>query len=151
MILSSIREFRRYRGLNSRFGTLANALESLGLATLAPGRHDVLGDDLYVIASPQAKTQPSTKLEAHRRYVDVHLPLDGSESIGWAPTESMLDPEAPFDVDRDFGCFRDSFLSVLVVAPGQLAVFFPEDAHAPLLGDGKFVHKCVFKVLVDDT
>ena len=149
MILCSMRDFGRYEGLNTRFGALADVLETQNLRDFSVGRHDILGDKLYVIAAPQAATQPVVMLEAHRRYIDVHVSLDGTDGIGWAPLDMLLTEDAPFDGERDFVCYREPHLSIHLVTAGSLAVFFPEDAHAPLLGDGHLVHKCVFKVLVD--
>lgn len=149
MILCSLRDFCRYEGLNSRFGALADVLETQNLREFSVGRHDILGDKLYVVAAPQAATQPVVLLEAHRRYIDVHVTLDGMDGIGWAPLDMLTTEDAPFDDERDFVNFRDPHVSLHLVTPGNLAVFFPEDAHAPLLGDGHLVHKCVFKVLLD--
>jgi biofilm protein TabA len=150
MILSTIRDFRRYQGLNSRFGVLADLLSVQNLAELSAGRHDLVGDDLYVIASPQAQTRPTAMLEAHRRCIDVQIVIAGIEAMGWAPLSSLVAPDQPFDTVKDIVFFRDSPQSVHSVGAGHLAIFFPEDAHAPLLGDGHQVHKCVFKIRVDD-
>lgn len=149
MILSKICDFRRYEGLNCRFGALADALEAGDLRNLAPGRHDILGEELYVVVSPFAATRPSTVFEAHRRYVDVHVVLDGVDAIGWAPLDSLEQQNTEYASEQDCMSFSDPPASVHLITPGNLAIFFPEDAHAPLLGDGHLVHKCVFKVLAD--
>lgn len=149
MILSKIRDFRRYEGLNCRFGALADALEAGDLRNLAPGRHEILGEELYVVVSPCAATRPSNAFEVHRRYVDVHVVLDGVDAIGWAPLHSLRQQSSAYEAENDCACFSDPPESVHLVTPGNLAVFFPEDAHAPLLGDGHLVHKCVFKVLAE--
>jgi len=133
MLLCAKDDFRRYAALNSRFEALAR----------------LLGDELHVVSAPEAVTRPTAMLEAHRRYIDVQLLLEGAEGIGWAPLRSLSTEAEPFDTERDIVFFRDPPLGVHQVTPGHLAVFFPEDAHARLLGDGHRVHKCVFKVLVD--
>jgi biofilm protein TabA len=150
MILCCIRDFQRYVCLNSRFGALSKALDPDALKRLLPGRHDVVGDELYVMASPEAATRPTAMLEVHRRYIDVHVVLNGQEIIGWSPLSALASPDKPFDLEHDFGCFRDPHASAHPLVAGQLMVCFPEDAHAPLLGSGSLVQKCVFKVLVDD-
>jgi beta-galactosidase beta subunit len=45
------------------------------------------------------------------------------------------------------GFFYDRPTTWLTLSAGQFAVFFPEDAHAPLAGQGG-VHKAVVKVAV---
>ena len=149
MILCSIHEFRRYLGQNSRFARLANAMEPARLSTLEKGRRDIAGEELFVIASPDAVTRETAMLEAHRKYIDVHVLLEGTESMGWAPLGTLSVEDKPFDVENDFVCFRDPYKCTFALEPRTIAVFFPEDAHAPLLGNGHRVHKCVFKVLVD--
>lgn len=149
MILSKVRDFRRYEGLNCRFGALADALEAGNLRNLEPGRHEILGEELYVVASPCAVTRPNSLLEVHRRYIDVHIVLDGDDTIGWAPLDSLREQAEVYDSELDRANFVDPLTSIHLVTPGHLAVFFPEDAHAPLLGDGRLVHKCVFKVLAE--
>jgi biofilm protein TabA len=151
MILSTVRDFRRYQGLNRRFGVFCEFLAAQNLAELTPGSHEIAGDDLYVIASPEAQTRPTARLEAHRRYIDVHVVIAGTEGMAWAPLGSLVAEDQPFDEAKDIVFYRDSYLSALSVGAGHLAVFFPEDAHAPLLGDGNLIHKCVFKIRVDDT
>lgn len=150
MLLCHRGDFRRCTGLNSRFGALAEALDRQDFTALPEGRRDLLGDELYVLGAPQAVTRPSALLEAHRRYIDVQLVLEGTEGMGWAPLRCLSTETEPYDAERDIVFFREPPVSVHQLSPGYLVVFFPEDAHAPLLGDGHRVHKCVFKVLVDE-
>lgn len=149
MIHCSISDFRRYQSLNSRFPALADFLESGKLDALGLGRHEILGDDLFVIVSPDAVTRNSAPLEVHDRYADVHVLMAGAECMGWAPRAQLQQQDAPFDAERDFVYYQDDYAADFCLNPGQLVVFFPEDGHAPLLGEGESVHKAVFKVRVD--
>ena len=49
----------------------------------------------------------------------------------------------PYDPIKDIVFFRDAPENLITVRAGQLIVFFPEDAHAPLIGDGGIVRKLV--------
>lgn len=149
MILCSIHDFRRFCGLNPHFDRLADLLEQHPLKALAKGRHEFVADRLFAIASPLAETRSSAMLEVHRRYIDVHVTFEGVDNIGWTPLSGLTMADAPFNVESDFQCFRDEYTSIFPVAAGQLMVCFPEDAHAPLLGKGELVHKCVLKIAVD--
>jgi biofilm protein TabA len=151
MLLCRQADFARYATLHPRFDALARLLETQDFAALPEGRHDLEGDDLYVVSAPQAVTRPEARLEAHRRYVDVQWVVRGTEGMGWAPLGALSIESAPYDAEGDIVFFRDPPLGVHTVTAGCLVVFFPEDAHAPLLGDGNRVHKCVFKVRVDST
>ncbi len=87
-------------------------------------------------------------MEVHRRYVDVQLCLIGDEQIGWRPLAQCAAPQGPFDCERDIQFFNDRPETWLALRPGLFAIFFPDDAHAPLAGEGE-VRKAVFKLAVD--
>ncbi len=81
-------------------------------------------------------------LEAHRRYIDIHVPLQGAETIGWADC-GKLKYSRGYDDDKDIEFFGDAAMTALHVAPGQIAVFFPDDAHAPNIGLGNHRKLCI--------
>lgn len=106
------------------------------------------GDALYV--SPFegiGKERHEAKLEAHRRYVDLQLLIEGSEEIGWTPLSSCHHEVAPYSEEKDIIFYKDPVRDFLKLAPGYFAVFFPEDAHAPLVGEE--IKKLVFKFSVE--
>ncbi|WP_221031898.1 YhcH/YjgK/YiaL family protein [Actomonas aquatica] len=89
------------------------------------------------------------RFEAHDQYVDLQAVLSGEEAMevtaraGLAVTEDLLaDKDVVFLADR-------AAVSRWVVAPGEIAVFFPGDAHKPSLAAGAapvLAHKTVVKV-----
>ncbi len=101
-----------------------------------------------VIATDPGRGRSGAKLEIHRKYIDIQLVLSGNEEIGWKPTLACSQPEADFDASRDLGFFRDSPALWLPMTADTFAVFFPEDAHAPLGGEGP-LRKAIAKVLVE--
>ncbi len=150
MILCPVKEFRRYVTLHPLFPAVADFLERTDLATLPEGRTDLQGDALYVSHSPQARTRPAAEapLEAHRTYIDVQVVLEGTDTLGWSPLDACRDIAVPYDAAKDILFFREPPQSHVRLQPGELAVFFPEDAHAPLIGGGETVKKSVVKVRV---
>jgi biofilm protein TabA len=150
MILASQAEFRRFLGLNPRFPQVAEFLDRPDLASLPEGRLDLDGDDLFVISVPEARTRPVSEalLEAHRTYIDVQVVLEGVDVAAWAPLESCHQVEMAYDPGKDVSLFRDVPVSHVAIHAGCLAIFFPEDAHAPLIGAGETVRKVIFKVRV---
>jgi YhcH/YjgK/YiaL family protein len=148
MILASIRDFRSFSALHPFFPRLADFLERQDLAAVPEGRTVLDGEELFVIASHAACTRALTEapLEAHRNYIDVQVVLSGIDTMGWSPLLKCTEITAPFDVERDIEFYADPPMNLVTVPAGCLAIFFPEDAHAPLIGDGHSVHKLVFKV-----
>ena len=96
----------------------------------------------------QGKGPTGTKLEAHRRYIDIQYSISGADVIGWKQLSTCRDPEQAYDDKSDCQLFRDAPDSWVAVPSGSFGIFFPEDAHAPAAADGP-IHKIVLKVAVD--
>lgn len=97
---------------------------------------------------PHLMPPEKSELEAHRKYIDIHVPLKDVETIGWAPVAALKYPHGEYDETRDICFFGDSATSLLHVRVGQIAIFFPEDAHAPNIGIGNHKKLCI-KIPVD--
>ena len=135
------------QGLERVFEYLART----DLASLPLGRTTVEGDDVYVMLS-EAETRPAEQVpfEAHRRYIDIQLVVQGQESIGVTPLAGLVTTE-PYDAARDIEFFAAPQTSeTLALRAGDFAVFTPGDAHRPGLHlDGPHVsRKAVVKVSV---
>ena len=100
-----------------------------------------------------AKTKPllrpveQARLEVHDRYIDVQVPLSGTESFGVRPRNECLLPDGDMDRDNDIMFYKDPIETIINVKAGEVVVFPPDTAHAPLIGEGG-IHKAVFKVRV---
>jgi YhcH/YjgK/YiaL family protein len=88
------------------------------------------------------------RLEAHRRYIDIQLVLEGDEQMGWKPLADCHNPVSEHSEERDIRFFHDAPASWVAVPPDHFCIFFPEDAHAPLVASG-MVRKVIFKVAVN--
>lgn len=117
---------------------------------IVQGRYDIDAHDYANVESPVLRTREDAPLEAHRRYIDIHIPLDNTETIGWAPTDALTRIVTPgYNAERDIAFYEDKAQTFLDVQPGQCAVFFPEDAHAPNIGiPGKKHRKICVKIAV---
>lgn len=121
-----------------------------GLAGLSDGRYPIDGDMVFALVQrydTAAAAEP--RFEAHRDYIDVQYLASGSEVIGWAPLPAVKISE-PYDGGRDVCFGRAAAWTPLRLGPGELAVLYPEDAHAPRLAAGAPgpVVKVVVKVAV---
>lgn len=96
----------------------------------------------------QGKPREMARLEAHRKYIDIQLVLEGDETMGWKPLVDCVDAVSEHSAEKDIRFFRDAPASWIAVPPGHFCIFFPEDAHAPLVGTGA-LHKVIFKVAVE--
>lgn len=148
MILATLAEADRYAALHPLFSRAFDFLRNTDLKTLAPGRHDVRGEQLFAIVEAcDSRTRAEAKLECHRRYIDIQLVLEGVDEMGWKPVAACVDPATDYDAARDIRFFNDTPFNWIVTPPGAFCLFFPEDAHAPLVGQGR-IRKVVMKIAV---
>lgn len=147
MILDTLARGAAYAALHPHFAKAFEFLCRGDLATLADGRYELEGDQLFVLVmTADGRGQQGAKLEVHRRYIDIQVVLTGEDTMGWSPLAGCRD-SLGFDEAKDVGFFGGSPEAWLRVGPGRFAVFWPEDVHAPLAGTGS-VRKAVVKVVV---
>lgn len=148
MILSTLDNANGYLSLHPLFARAFEFLRDTDLNALPPGKHVIDGDKLFAIVEHCAgRTRAEAKLECHRRYIDIQLVLAGEDEMGWKPVGECLDPETDYNETRDIRFFNDAPSSWVSTPSGSFCIFFPEDAHAPLVSDG-FIRKLVVKVAV---
>lgn len=97
----------------------------------AEGRIDIEGDDLYaMVVSYDTSPADERLFEAHKRYIDVQILLQGSERLDVAFTGGTV--TKPYEDDSDAILFGDALeFSSLVLTPGTFAILFPHDIHRP--------------------
>jgi len=149
MLIDYLQNADRYAplhpGLEGGFAFLRRA----DVAQLPDGRHEIDGDRLFAIVSrDQGRGREKSLLEAHRRYIDIQFVISGEDFIGWLPIADCQRVSSPYDAEKDMELFFDRPATWLAVSSGGFAVFYPEDAHAPLATRGP-IHKAVVKVAVD--
>jgi len=147
VILDRLERSALYEPLHKGFAAAFEFLSRDDLANIPVGKHAIVGDLVYVLVSMDQGRGPTSRLEAHRKYVDVQYVIAGDERMGWRPIEGLATTE-PYDATKDIEFFADKPSTWFAVEPGQFAIFFPTDAHAPLAGTGA-IHKAVVKVAVD--
>lgn len=149
MIVDYLRNADRYGPMQPGFARGFAFLRRTDLTQLPDGQHDIDGDHLFAIVSrTQGRGREQSLLEVHRRYIDIQFVISGSDCIGWMPTADCRRESEPYDADKDLGFFFDRPATWLEIPTGVFAIFYPEDAHAPLATQGS-IHKVVIKVAVD--
>lgn len=150
MILDILKNRDRYIGHWDGFQQAFAFLLQPNLAELAAGRYEIDGTRVFALVSkgPGRKRQDGL-LEVHRNYIDIQHVIAGTDEMGWRAKAACASPAAPYDPEKDIQFFTDAPDAWIAVHPGSFAIFFPEDAHLPLVSDGE-VHKVVVKVAVTD-
>jgi YhcH/YjgK/YiaL family protein len=148
MIFSVFAQSGRYAALHPLFQGAFDYMRNTDLFALAPGRHPIVGEHMFVIVeNVPGRAREAAKLECHRRYIDIQLVLEGGEEMGWKPLADCLQPVSDYSEEKDVRFFHDAPASWIAVPPGHFCIFFPEDAHAPLVS-GDHIRKAIFKIAV---
>ncbi len=86
--------------------------------------------------------------EAHKNLIDVQYCIKGTELIPWSNLQ-RLQPYSEYDPVKDVTFYNmEPQQGSVIIGNGIFAVFFPEDAHAPVFCAGKpeLIKKIVIKV-----
>lgn len=144
MILDHLSAAYRYTCLHPAFDAAFQFLNTAASRNLGAGRHNIVGEGLYaMVVRGEGKGENIIKLEQHRRYIDIQFQAAGSDRIGWAALDS--DACKGYDAVRDVQFPEQPATTIVTVPDSHFGIFFPDDAHAPMLGKG-VLHKIVVKV-----
>lgn len=147
MIVDHLGNAERYLGCHPGFPAAFEWLRQESIASLPAGRHAIHGEAVYAsVIREKGRGPDAVKLETHRRYVDIQYLVSGLDVMGWAPRRTALG-SLGYDAVTDLEFYTARPLSWVTVEKGFFAVFFPEDAHAPMATLDPMV-KIVVKVAV---
>ena len=122
--------------------------------SVADGRTDIDGERLYAsVATYETGPREERRFEAHRKYIDVQVLLEGEESIDVSLDKDLPTLEA-YDEKRDVMFLKPpEHVASLPMNPGYFVVFYPHDVHRPgcHLQEKRRVRKIVMKVAVELT
>jgi len=149
IIINKLQHAERYFNMHPAFEKAFAFLRQDGLAELPADRYEIDGDRLFcMISKGPGRSRAEAKLEAHRKYIDIQYVIAGTDEMGWKPTADCKVIDTEYDEDKDIMFFKDQPDSWTPVPAGSFVIFFPQDAHAPLVSSGE-IHKVVLKIAVE--
>ena len=149
MILDHLDNADRYVNVHPGFAAAFEFLRSQDFSQYKEGRHEVDGERLYLMMNRcPGRGRSGAIFEAHRKYIDIQLTVSGVEEMGWRRTASCEQVKSPYNAEADYALYTDEPTFWMSTPPGYFAIFFPDDAHAPLAAECDLV-KAVMKVAVD--
>jgi biofilm protein TabA len=149
MVLDRIDNAERSFSLHPGFAPAFAHLKTLDPASIAPGRYPVDGDRLFMIVQRgPGKGKEKTRLEAHKRFIDIQCTLSGTDLIGWMNIRQCAFDGLGYNEEKDIEFFSGQSDVWVPVPAGSFGIFFPEDVHAPN-GAEEELFKIVLKVRVD--
>lgn len=132
MILDSLHNISRYRGISAAMDAALNYLATLHDAhEPIKDRVEIMGDDAFAMLNHLTCTRRPMRFEFHRKYADIHVPLSGVEQIALCSTSASMPDEAAYDAQKDVGFFDAAPVNIVSVPAGWFCICFPDDAHVP--------------------
>ena len=149
MIIDTLANASKYFSLHPSFAKAFDYINQNNVATLADGIYETPEGLKVIVNTGMGKTAEASlaKFECHDKNIDIQLCVKGLETMAWKPREKCQTPNGEYNPDKDVRFFSDAPDMSFQLTDGQFAVFFPEDVHAPMIGDGE-IKKVVIKVKI---
>lgn len=152
MIHTTLETCEPYRSLNKNFAQAFDLLKKMANEPFVTGKQVHDGDELYSVSLLyDTKGADDVFFEAHKKYIDIMLIVEGQETIGYLPSCQIKEITKPYDADIDASLAKmQPDMSRLSMVAGDVAIFYPDDYHAPGIdNDGKHsVKKIIMKCSV---
>jgi YhcH/YjgK/YiaL family protein len=146
MIIDTLSNASRYLSLHPRFAQAFEYLAAQNLESLEPGKFELDGKDLHASVSDKAGVAAAdAKFEAHNQYIDIQVCIRGEETMGWKPRSLCSEIKSDYNEEKDVIFYNDRPTTYFQLHAGQFVIFYPEDVHAPMIGEGP-IKKLVIKV-----
>jgi biofilm protein TabA len=149
MVIDSLANAETYYGLHKNFKVAFEYLKAQDLLNMEIGKVEVADGVLAIVSDKEGVTAEtaSGKFECHNSNIDIQLCIRGNETIGWKPRKDCTSPKGEFNVEKDVIFYADAPDMHFQLKAGQFAIFYPEDVHAPMIGEG-LIKKLVVKVRI---
>ena len=150
MIIDTLASAEKYYGLHKNFKIAFDYLSSTDLNSVEAGIYDIADGVKVIAAEGDGKTAEVAleTFECHNQNIDIQLCISGTENIGWKPRNDCNQPKGHYSDEKDVLFFADQPDMYFNLKGGQFVIFYPEDVHAPMIGEG-LIKKMVVKVRID--
>lgn len=149
MILDRLVNAGVYEHVHPRFKQAFEFLQENDLLALPAGKIELDGKNLFVnVLDFKGKSEVEARMEIHKDYIDIQLPVDGVETMGWKATADLQEETQLYDTEKDVAFYADKAVNMIRVESGCMAIFFPGDGHQPGIAPGASYRKVIVKVRV---
>ena len=150
MIIDSLDNAHKYFSVHPYFQKAFAYLRDTDLEQTEPGKYDIDDNKLRAIffnKKGMSAAESILHFECHDQHIDIQFCIHGKETMGWKPRASCLAQKGEYNPEKDVLFYNDVPDTYFGLTDGQFAIFFPEDVHAPMIGDAE-IKKVVIKVKI---
>lgn len=148
MIFGNIKNESAYEFLPESIKKCFNYFREHDMASYDKGSYEIDGRDFFVNIENYTTVKREERFwEAHRKYIDVHMMIDGQETIDINFLDNMN--QTSYDEAKDFAQAEGSAnASVMLKDKGDFLICYPEDVHrtAIICDAPNKLKKAIFKV-----
>jgi YhcH/YjgK/YiaL family protein len=149
MIIDSLEQSGKYLQVHPLFEQAFAYISKTDLSAIEVGKYDIADGLKAIVSDKKGMTQAEScaKFECHNAHIDIQICIRGNETLGWKPRASCKNEREPYNAEKDVMFYTDAPDMFFQLTDNQFAVFFPEDVHAPMIGEGE-IKKMVIKVKI---
>src|SRR5262245_23520095 len=150
MIIDTLQNASKYFPIHPLFSKAFDYIQKTDLGSIEMGRYEIDGENLKAIFSNKkgmTAAESIAKFECHNKHIDIQLCISGAEQIGWKTREKCKSENGGYNAEKDVQLYNDQPDMYFQLTSGQFAILFPEDVHAPMIGDAE-IKKLVIKVKI---
>lgn len=148
MIIDSLENAYKYIDLHKSFAKAFQFINNTNFKTIEAGKYPIDGLNIHAAVSEKEGVKAEyAKYEAHNLYIDIQVCPVGIETIGWRPRQACKNIKTPYNADKDVTFYETEPDTLFTLHAGQFVIFFPEDVHGPMIGEGP-IKKLVIKVKI---
>lgn len=147
MIFGNIKHEKTYSKIEDDLKVCFEYAKKNALSEFDKGSYQLDGDNIFVnIVEYETCGKEQRFWEAHKKYIDIHLMLEGSEIIDVGFIENLVQKD--YQEKEDFLPLEGDPTGSIKLEEGDFLVCYPEDAHMTAIKVNKksSIKKAIFKV-----
>lgn len=139
------------KSLDKEIYSILNELKAIDLLSKELGVHKLKDYNFFVRAQYETKNYEESFIEAHKKYIDIHLTLSGSEIIEVESIEK-LNIEKEYDKENDCLILSGKTPNKILLMEDDFLICYPQDAHRVGIKNLKKdkINKIVIKLLIKE-
>jgi len=153
MIKDRLDQIDLYKNSIPCWDKVVEILGQKDLAQMKPERYKIEGSlCTWGRSDFQTREYLPENFEVHKKFIDIHLVLEGDEVIHTAPLSRLNFDGKGYNKENDIEFGVATKFDSVYMAAGDFAVFYPGDAHNPCCKagmDSMDVKKLVIKIPVE--
>lgn len=149
MIYDELKNIKTYKGINKNLDKAIDFIAEKKYLNANFGKNIMEKDTIYFDYPEKVTTRENIGLEFeyHKKYMDIHIVLEGKEIIAYTPFENCIESKS-YSIEKDIAFVKGETQADFLLNGKNFLLLFPNEPHLPLLKTDKVkeIKKIVFKI-----